>query len=195
MKPIFSLPELGYEYTDLEPMMSAKTLATHHGKHLKTYIDNLNQLVPGTEWEGLSLEDLARKATGTIGQNAGQAWNHQMFFAQFKPEKSAKSPSEELLNLIEQSYGTMEIMQHCMNKAATTLFGSGWAWLIRNDKGKLEVKQLANDDNPLRHNWKPIMTVDVWEHAYYLDYQNRRAEYVTNFWLLLNWRVLSERIK
>lgn len=195
MNPLFLLPLLGYNFGDVEPMMSAATIETHYTKHTQTYFDNLNRIVPGTRWEGMSLEEIAREATtGPVAQNAGQAWNHLMFFEQFRPEQDAKQPSDELLQKIEQSFGTMEDMRQAVKKAATSLFGSGWVWLVMDKDNKLYVKQLLNDDNPLRHDWKPVLVIDVWEHAYYLDYRNRRADYVDNFWLAVNWKVISKRI-
>ncbi|MCQ2331434.1 MAG: superoxide dismutase [Paludibacteraceae bacterium] len=195
MNPLFLLPLLGYNFGDVEPMMSAATIETHYTKHTQAYFDNLNRIVPGTRWEGMSLEEIAREATtGPVAQNAGQAWNHLMFFEQFRPEQDAKQPSDELLQKIEQSFGTMEDMRQAVKKAATSLFGSGWVWLVMDKDNKLYVKQLLNDDNPLRHGWKPVLVIDVWEHAYYLDYRNRRADYVDNFWLAVNWKVISKRI-
>lgn len=195
MNPLFLLPLLGYNFGDVEPMMSAATIETHYTKHTQAYFDNLNRIVPGTRWEGMSLEEIAREATtGPVAQNAGQAWNHLMFFEQFRPEQDAKQPSDELLQKIEQSFGTMEDMRQAVKKAATSLFGSGWVWLVMDKDNKLYVKQLLNDDNPLRYGWKPVLVIDVWEHAYYLDYRNRRADYVDNFWLAVNWKVISKRI-
>ena len=195
MNPLFLLPLLGYNFGDVEPMMSAATIETHYTKHTQAYFDNLNRIVPGTRWEGMSLEEIAREATtGPVAQNAGQAWNHLMFFEQFRPEQDAKQPSDELLQKIEQSFGTMEDMRQAVKKAATSLFGSGWVWLVMDKDNKLYGKQLLNDDNPLRHGWKPVLVIDVWEHAYYLDYRNRRADYVDNFWLAVNWKVISKRI-
>lgn len=195
MNPLFLLPLLGYNFGDVEPMMSAATIETHYTKHTQAYFDNLNRIVPGTRWEGMSLEEIAREATtGPVAQNAGQAWNHLMFFEQFRPEQDAKQPSDELLQKIEQSFGTMEDMRQAVKKAATSLFGSGWVWLVMDQDNKLYIKQLLNDDNPLRHGWKPVLVIDVWEHAYYLDYRNRRADYVDNFWLAVNWKVISKRI-
>lgn len=195
MKNLFLMPSLSYQMDDLAPMISQKTMEFHYGKHLQAYIDNLNKLVPGTEWEGMSLEHLAKKATGKIGQNAGQAWNHMMYFEQFAPAEQSKHPSEEFLYLVEQSFGSMEAMQARVSEAAVSLFGSGWAWLVMNSDGVMQVVQLSNDDNPLRHGWTPILTIDVWEHAYYLDYQNRRADYVKSIWLAINWSVISQRVK
>ncbi|MBR5854688.1 MAG: superoxide dismutase [Paludibacteraceae bacterium] len=191
----FRLPELGYQLTDLAPMMSKQTLSYHYGKHFQTYVDNLNRMVNNSHFEGLSIEDIVRKAPeGPLANNAGQVLNHQLFFEQFLPAKDAKIPSGELQFLIEQSFGSFDAMREKMNKEAKSFFGSGWTWLAMNEEGKMIVLSLPNGDNPLRHGWKPILTIDLWEHAYYLDYQNRRTEYLENFWLLINWRVISKRI-
>ena len=191
----FRLPELGYQFSDLAPMMSQQTLAFHYGKHFQTYIDNLNRMLNGSHYEGLGIEDVVRKAPeGPMANNAGKVLNHQLFFEQFLPEKDAKMPSGELLFLIEQSFESFNKMREQMDNAAKLLFGSGWVWLVMNDEGKMQVMSLPNGDNPLRHGLKPILTIDLWEHAYYLDYQNRRDKYLENFWLLVNWRVISKRI-
>lgn len=191
----FSLPELGYQLTDLAPMMSLQTLSCHYGKHFQTYIDNLNRMVNGSHFEGLNIEDVVRKAPeGPMANNAGQVLNHQLFFEQFLPAKNAKMPSGDLLFLIEQSFGSFGKMREAMDNAAKQLFGSGWVWLITNAEGKMQVLSLPNGDNPLRHGLKPLLTIDLWEHAYYLDYQNRKDKYLENFWLLVNWNVISKRL-
>ncbi len=191
----FRLPELGYQLNELAPMMSQQTLSYHYGKHFQTYVDNLNGLIDSTEYEGLAVEDVVRKAPdGPIANNAGQVLNHQLFFEQFRPDKNAKMPTGDLLFLIEQSFGSVYAMCEQMDSAAKGLFGSGWVWLAMDGEGRMQVLSLSNADNPLRHGLTPILTIDLWEHAYYLDYQNRRAEYLKNFWLLVNWRVVSRRI-
>ena len=194
-KSLFHLPELGYQLTDLAPMMSQQTLSYHYGKHFQTYVNNLNTLVNGTEFEGLTLDDIVRKAPdGPIANNAGQVLNHQLFFEQFRPEKNAKLPTGDLLFLIEQSFGRFDALREQVDKAAKALFGAGWVWLAMNDEGKMQILSLPNADNPLRHGLKPILTIDLWEHAYYLDYQNSRVDYLDNFWLLVNWQIISKRI-
>lgn len=191
----FHLLNLDYQLTDLVPMMSEQTMKYHYGKHYQTYVDNLNQLVEGSHYEGLSLEDIVRKAPeGPLANNAGQVLNHQLFFEQFTPSKDAKKPSGELLFLIEQSFGSFDKMCEQINKAAKSLFGSGWVFLVMNEGGVMQVMSLANGDSPLRHGWKPLMVVDLWEHAYYIDYQNRRAEYMDNFWMIVNWQIVSKRL-
>ena len=191
----FRLPELGYQLADLTPMMSQQTLTYHYGKHFQTYIDNLNRMVNGSHFEGLDIEDVVRKAPeGPMANNAGQVLNHQLFFEQFLPAKNAKMPSGDLLFLIEQSFESFYKMREAMDNAAKLLFGSGWVWLAMNTEGKMQVLALPNGDNPLRHGLKPILTIDLWEHAYYLDYQNRKDKYLENFWLLVNWNVVSKRL-
>lgn len=191
----FRLPDLGYQLTDLAPMMSPKTLSYHYGKHFQSYIDNLNQMVNNSHFEGLSLEDIVRKAPdGPVANNAGQVLNHQLFFEQFLPTKDAKMPSGELLFLIEQSFGSFDAMRTIVHDEVKQFFGSGWTWLAMNNDGKMKILSLPNGDNPLRHGWKPILAIDLWEHAYYLDYQNRRMEYLDNFWLIVNWHIVSKRI-
>ena len=194
-KSRFELPELGYQLGDLAPMMSQETLSFHYGKHFRTYVDNLNQLVDGSHYEGLPLEDIVRKAPeGALANNAGQVLNHKLFFEQFLPTHHAKQPTGEFLFLIEQSFESLEKMIEQLDKAAATFFGSGWTFLAMNEAGELKILSLPNGDNPLRYNLKPLLAIDVWEHAYYLDYQNRRKDYLKNFWLLVNWHVVSTRI-
>lgn len=191
----FELPELGYQFGDLAPMMSQATLSFHYGKHFRAYVDNLNQLIDGSKYEGLSLEELVRKAPeGPIANNAGQVLNHKLFFEQLLPAQNAKRPSGEFLFLIEQSFGSFEKMMEQIEKAAISFFGSGWTFLAVNKDGELKVLSLPNGENPLNYDLVPLLAVDVWEHAYYLDYQNRRKDYLQNLWLLINWDVVSKRI-
>lgn len=191
----FELPELGYQFGDLAPMMSQATLSFHYGKHFRAYVDNLNQLIDGSKYEGLSLEELVRKAPeGPIANNAGQVLNHKLFFEQLLPAQNAKRPSGEFLFLIEQSFGSFEKMMEQIEKAAISFFGSGWTFLAVNKDGELKVLSLPNGENPLNYDLVPLLAIDVWEHAYYLDYQNRRKDYLQNLWLLINWDVVSKRI-
>ena len=191
----FELPELGYQFGDLAPMMSQETIAFHYGKHFQTYVDNLNRLVDGSKYEGLSLGDLVRKAPeGAIADNAGQVFNHTLFFEQLTPARKAKQPTGEFLFLVEQSFGSLENMIEQLDKAAASFFGSGWTFLAMDEKGELKILSLPNGDNPLRYNLTPLLAIDVWEQAYYLDYQNLRKDYLKNLWLLINWHVVSARI-
>lgn len=191
----FELPELGYQFGDLAPMMSQETLSYHYGKHFRNYVDNLNQLVDGSKYEGLSLTELVRKAPeGPVADNAGQVLNHSLFFEQLMPAPNAKRPTGEFLFLIEQSFESFESMIEQLNRAAASFFGSGWTFLAMDEAGELKILSLSNGDNPLRYNLVPLLAIDVWEHAYYLDYQNRRKDYLQNLWLLINWHVVSGRI-
>lgn len=191
----FELPELGYQFGDLAPMMSQETLAYHYGKHFQTYVDNLNRLVDGSKYEGMSLGELVRKAPeGPIADNAGQVHNHMLFFEQLAPSQHAKQPTGEFRFLAEQSFGSFEKMIEQLDNAAASFFGSGWTFLAMNELGELKILSLPNGDNPLRYNLIPLLAIDVWEHAYYLDYQNRRRDYLKNLWLLINWHVVSGRI-
>ena len=191
----FELPELGYQFGDLAPMMSQETIAFHYGKHFQTYVDNLNRLVDGSKYEGMSLGELVRKAPeGPIADNAGQVHNHMLFFEQLAPSQHAKQPTGEFRFLAEQSFGSFEKMIEQLDNAAASFFGSGWTFLTMNELGELKILSLPNGDNPLRYNLIPLLAIDVWEHAYYLDYQNRRRDYLKNLWLLINWHVVSGRI-
>jgi superoxide dismutase, Fe-Mn family len=186
----FELPALNYAPTALQPVISQETLGFHHGKHHQTYVDNLNKLVPGTAFETLSLEEIIRTAPdGPIFNNAAQVWNHTFYFEALA---AAGKPVPEL-KAIDEQYGSLESFKEEFSKAAVGLFGSGWLWLVKNAEGKLQIVPESNAGNPLRKGMKPILCFDVWEHAYYLDYQNRRAEYVKNLWDILDWEVILKR--
>ncbi|MCQ2959295.1 MAG: superoxide dismutase [Bacteroidales bacterium] len=186
-----TMPELRYKADALAPVISEATVNFHYGKHLQTYVNNLNNLIPGTEFAESSLEEIVIKSEGAIANNAGQIFNHFMYFEQFSPVLT--NPSQVLLDAIESSFGSFDEMKSKMSVAANTLFGSGWAWLCV-DNGVLKITQMANADNPLRHGLKPLLTIDVWEHAYYLDYQSRRADYTTAFWNIVDWNVVERRL-
>ena len=186
------LPKLNYQANELVPVISEQTINFHHGKHHQTYVTNLNNLVKGTKFENASLENIIKEAEGPIFNNGAQVWNHTFYFNQFTP-KSGGKPSGRLLNAINQDFGSIDSFMEAFNKAAITLFGSGWAWLSKNTEGKLVITQESNAGNPLRNGLTPILTCDVWEHAYYLDYQNRRADYVTAFWNIIDWKVIENR--
>jgi Fe-Mn family superoxide dismutase len=191
----FELPELGYQPGDLAPMMSQQTVSVHYDRHFRTYLDNLNRLVDGSVNEGLTLQDIVRTSPdGPLANNAGQVYNHQLFFEQFSSTKNAKQPSGEFLFLVEQSFGSFDRMLLLLEKDATSFFGSGWTWLVVDDEGRLSVKSLPNGDNPIRHGLTPLLAIDLWEHAYYLDYQNRKKEYLRNLFLIVNWKVVSSRL-
>lgn len=186
------LPKLPYELNALEPKISQKTLEFHYGKHHQAYVNNLNNLVKGTEYEDASLENIIMEATGGIFNNGAQVWNHSFYFEAFSPKGGGK-PSGKLAEAIDESFGSFEEFKDKFSKAAATLFGSGWAWLVKTKSGELEIIQESNAGNPLKKGLTPILTCDVWEHAYYLDYQNKRPDYIANFWELLDWGVVEQR--
>lgn len=191
----FQLPALPYAENALEPYISARTIQYHYGKHLATYITNMNNLIAGTEYEHLSLEEIVLKAEGGLFNNAAQTYNHVFYFEAFQAHDAQKAlPSGKIAELINASFGSFDAFKEAFAKAATTLFGSGWAWLTINKDGKLEIEQTGNADTPLRHGKKPLLTIDVWEHAYYLDTQNARPKYIENFWNIVNWDVVNQRL-
>lgn len=191
---MFKLIDLPYAPDALEPVISARTLEFHHGKHLQGYVDNLNKLVAGSEFEGLSLEEIVAKASaGAVFNNAGQILNHNLYFTQFAPKPS--SPSGKLLKQIEAQWGSLEAFQDEFEAKGTGLFGSGWVWLQADEKGELSIAQYPGADNPVAHGLKPLLTFDVWEHAYYLDYQNRRAAHLKALWGIVDWKVVEERFQ
>ena len=173
--------------------MSKKTLEFHYGKHAQTYVNNLNNLIAGTKFENASLEDIIKGADGPIFNNGSQAWNHTFFFDGLTP-KQKPEPTGELLEAIEMSFGSFGSMKEQFSKAAASLFGSGWVWLVMDGK-ELDIVPTSNAGNPIRDNRKPILCLDVWEHAYYLDYQNRRPDFITNFWELVDWAKIEKRYK
>lgn len=198
MTAAFALPQLPYATDALAPVISQQTVELHHGKHLQTYVNQLNALVPGTEFEHMPLEEIVVKApAGPIFNNAGQVLNHTLYFEQFRPLAADKSeaPAGKLAQAIDQAFGSLEEMKKKLNTAATSLFGSGWAWLAQDGDGKLTILQCPNADNPVRHGMVPLIGFDVWEHAYYLDYQNRRADHVVDLWRLIDWDVVAARLK
>ena len=168
----FELPPLPYVYTALEPHVSARTLEFHHGKHHQAYVNNLNNLVPGTAFENATIETIIKEAEGGIFNNAAQVWNHTFYFESLSASPQAE-PTGKLAEAIRKQYGSLAGLKEIFSKAAATLFGSGWAWLVAKPDGTLDIVQESNAGNPLRKGMKPILTCDVWEHAYYLDYQNR----------------------
>lgn len=188
----FELPKLPYALNALEPVISQKTLEFHYGKHHQAYVNNLNNLVPGTKFENASLETIIKEADGGIFNNGAQVWNHTFFFNSLAPDAGGE-PSGALADSINKDFGSFSEFKEKFSKAAVTLFGSGWAWLVKNDAGKLEIVQEPNAGNPLRKGLNPILTCDVWEHAYYLDYQNRRPDFVESFWKLVDWKTVAAR--
>jgi Fe-Mn family superoxide dismutase len=190
----FELPKLPYALDALEPHISRRTLEFHYGKHHQAYVNNLNGLIPGTAFENASLEQIVLESEGGIFNNAAQIWNHTFYFFQFT-SNGANKPSAKLVDAIDASFGSFDTFKDAFNKAAATLFGSGWAWLVLNKDGKLEITQESNAGNPMRKGLKPLLTCDVWEHAYYIDFQNRRPDYISSFWNLIDWKVIEERFE
>ena len=186
----FAMPELPYD--GLGNIISKETLGFHHGKHLKAYVDNLNKMLPGSGLEGLSLVEVVKKAEGGLFNNAGQVLNHAMYFEQFS--NSPRPMDEKLKSLLERDFGSVEAFKKEFEQKGATLFGSGWVWLSADKDGKLVITQQRNAENPVTAGLSPLLTFDVWEHAYYLDYQNRRADYLAALWQIVDWPVVAERL-
>lgn len=189
----FVLMALPYKEDALEPLVSAKTLQYHYGKHLATYIDNTNKQKAGTEFENLPLHEIIQKATGGLFNNAAQVFNHYFYFEALHAPVT-EQPQEKMLQLINKNFGSFETFKEKFSQAGTTLFGSGWVWLVQ-DGEKLEIIALPNAGTPIQEGKYPLLTMDIWEHAYYLDTQNARPQYIENFWKLINWEVVEQRIK
>ena len=189
---MFELPKLPYAQDALEPFISSKTFEYHYGKHHQAYVTNVNKLAAGTEFENASLETIIKKAEGGTFNNGAQVWNHSFYFLSFSP-KPKTAPEGKLAEAINRDFGSLDTFKEKFSTAAATLFGAGWAWLVENSEGKLEIIQTSNAANPLRDGNKPLMTCDVWEHAYYIDVKNRRPDYVQNFWKILDWKVVEGR--
>jgi Fe-Mn family superoxide dismutase len=190
----FELPKLNYELDALEPYISKQTLEFHYGKHHQAYVNNLNNLIVGTEFENASLDEIVLKSTSGIFNNGAQVWNHTFYFNQFSKD-GCDEPRDELKAAIDKTFGSFDAFKEQFTKASVTLFGSGWAWLVVNTAGELEIVQTSNAANPMTDGKKPILTCDVWEHAYYLDKQNLRPKYVEDFWKLVDWKIIAERYK
>jgi len=188
----FTLPELPYAQNALEPIISERTISFHYGKHHQTYVNNLNGLVVGTEFENSDLESIVKKSEGPIFNNAAQIWNHTFYFLSLTPNKGSE-PGDKLLKAINVGWDSLDNFKSEFNKAAVSVFGSGWAWLVKDAEGKLSIVKESNAGNPVTRGLTPLLTFDVWEHAYYLDYQNRRADYVAALWDLVDWKLVSDR--
>lgn len=191
----YNMPTLPYAKDALAPVISEETINYHYGKHLQTYVNNLNSLVVDTPFAGKSVEEIVSVAPdGAIFNNAGQVLNHTLYFLQFTPNPERLEPEGKLAEAIKRDFGNFENFKDEMTKAATSLFGSGWAWLAQNKDGKLVIVKEANGSNPLRQGMKPLLGFDVWEHAYYLDYQNRRTDHLNNLWKIIDWEVVENRL-
>lgn len=188
------LPELPYAKDALAPIISAETLEYHYGKHHKTYVENLNRLVVGTEFEKMSLEEIIQKASGGVFNNAAQIWNHTFYWNCLSP-KGGGEPTGVVAGAIAKNFSSFAQFKEKMSSTAVSLFGSGWAWLVQNSDGTLAVEAAGNASNPLKEGKKPLLTCDVWEHAYYIDYRNARAKYVEAFWNLINWNFIEHNLR
>ena len=189
----FELMALPYAMDALEPVISKQTLEFHHGKHLAGYVNNLNVLLEGSPLAGLPLEEIVLKAEGGLLNNAGQILNHNLYFGQFSAPKADNAPTGKLAEVIVRDFGSFEAFKEAFQKGGATLFGSGWVWLSRDQDGKLVITQEANAANPVQKGLKPLLTFDVWEHAYYLDYQNRRPDHLAALWQIIDWEIIEQR--
>lgn len=187
------LPELPYALDALAPIMSADTLNYHYGKHLQTYLDNVNRMIEDTPFADMKLKDMITKAQGALYNNAAQAFNHIIFFKQLTPTPTTISPL--LTQALVARFGSVDAFKSEFSNAAVTLFGSGWVWLALDANNVLQIVPEPNAGNPITRNMRPLMCIDVWEHAYYLDYQNRRGDYIKNFWNLVNWDYIEKRMQ
>ncbi|MFU2374419.1 MAG: superoxide dismutase [Bacteroidales bacterium] len=187
------LPELPYALDALAPVMSADTLNYHYGKHLQTYLDNVNRMIEGSPFADMKLKDMITKAQGALYNNAAQAFNHIIFFKQLTPTPTTISPL--LTQALVARFGSVDAFKSEFSNAAAALFGSGWVWLALDANNVLQIVPEPNAGNPITRNMRPLMCIDVWEHAYYLDYQNRRGDYIKNFWNLVNWDYIEKRMQ
>ena len=188
------LPELPYAKDALAPIISAETIEYHYGKHHATYVANLNKLIVGTEFANLTLEEIVKKSSGGLFNNAAQVWNHTFYWNCLSP-KGGGDPTGPLADALVKSFGSFGAFKEKFAATAVGTFGSGWAWLVRNTDGSLGIESSSNAGTPLTAGKKPLLTCDVWEHAYYIDYRNARAGYVDKFWQLVNWAFVAENLK
>lgn len=188
----FELQALPYASDALAPVISEQTISFHYGKHLQTYINNLNNLIVGTAFEGASLEDIVKGSDGAIFNNAAQTFNHQFYFNTFSPNP-ATAPTGKLLAAIEKKWGTLEDFKKEFAASGVAIFGSGWVWLAADKEGALSIIKSANADTPLKQGFTPLLCFDVWEHAYYLDFQNRRADHLADLWKITDWSIVENR--
>ena len=192
MEP-FKLIELPYSTDSLRPVISQETISFHHGKHLQTYVNNLNSALTGSELKEKSLEEIVCTSQGAVFNNAGQILNHNLYFLELQPPTTDNKPIGKLAQAINSQYGSFEAFQKEFVRLGTSLFGSGWIWLSADATGKLIITQEGNAQNPVTKGLKPLLTFDVWEHAYYLDYQNRRADHLEAMWMIVNWNEIERR--
>ena len=189
----YQLLSLPYAMDALEPVISKQTLEFHHGKHLAAYVNNLNGLLDGSGFEEATLEEIVSKSTGGIFNNAGQILNHELYFTQFTGKQDKQEPTGALDEAIKREFGSFESFKDVFQKKGATLFGSGWVWLSADKDGKLFITQETNAANPIQKGLTPLLTFDVWEHAYYLDYQNRRPDHLAALWQIVDWKIIEDR--
>lgn len=192
---MFELITLPYAPEALAPAISAETIAFHHGKHLQTYVNNLNAAIAGTAFEGKTLEQIVCESEGGIFNNAGQILNHNMYFLQFRAPRENNVPTGKIAELIDAQFGSFEAFRKEFAAKGAGLFGSGWVWLSADAEGKLVITQEGNAGNPVTKGLKPLLTFDVWEHAYYIDYRNARPAYISAIWQIINWEEVNKRLK
>lgn len=190
----FELPKLNYGLDELSPHISKETLEFHYGKHHQAYVNNLNNLVKETKFEKMSLEEIILSSEGGIFNNAAQIWNHSFFWNCLAP-KAGGAPTGGIKAQIEKSFGTFDKFKEDFNKQALANFGSGWTWLVKDEKGEISILNTSNADLPLRHNKVPLLVVDIWEHAYYIDYRNNRGNFLAAFWNLVNWDFVNKNFE
>ena len=190
----FALPKLPYSLDALAPQISEETMRYHYGRHHQTYIENLNRLVRESRFEHSALEEIVRNAEGALYNNAAQTWNHTFYFLTLSPNPKTV-PTGALSEAINRDFGSFESFREQFTKASTSLFGAGWVWLAQDKNGKLSIISEPNAGNPLRNGMKPLLAFDVWEHAYYIDYRNRRADHINAIWERVDWRVVEERFR
>lgn len=188
------MPILPYAQDALAPVISKETISFHWGKHVQTYLNNLNKLVEGTAFENSSLEEIVKKADGGLFNNAAQVWNHLFYFSGLS-EKRGTKPSEEFMKAINESFGSFDDFRKEFDAQAVSIFGSGWMWLVKDQNNKLSLIKKSNAENPLRDGYSPLLVADVWEHAYYLDYQNRRPDHLSALWDIVDWDIISGRYR
>lgn len=190
----YNLPTLPFDTSSLSPFISEETFQYHWGKHHRTYVTKLNQAIEGSEFENLSLEETVKKSKGAVYNNAAQHWNHSFFWNCLSPN-SGGTPTGDILQGLEANFGSFEDFKEQFSQAAATLFGAGWAWLAQNKDGSLEIIPLSNADTPITQDKKPLLTLDVWEHAYYIDYRNERPRFIDAWWEVVNWEFVAQNLR
>ncbi len=193
MAKTFELFKLPYAADALEPAIGKETVEYHYGKHVQTYVNNLNGLIPGTEFENMELEEIVAKSDGAVFNNAAQIWNHQFYFYTFCPPSTGGAPTGDLARAIDAAFGSFDNFKKEFAAASASIFGSGWSWLVKDNAGKLSILKEGNAGNPVKAGLTALLAIDVWEHAYYIDYRNRRADHINAIWDIIDWKVVEKR--